>query len=94
MKPPTNSLKDGIRKFTTKSEVEWDKILSITSTAHNFSSVVEVKSQDFPLMFGRDVYIPTLANLLQPKLRYSEGESSMHSIEMLSNSKQQRKSGM
>ena len=34
-------------------------------------------------MFVRDAYIPTLANLLQPKLRYLEDKSSLLSREML-----------
>ena len=34
-------------------------------------------------MFGRDVYIPTPANLLQPKLRYLADKFSFLSIEML-----------
>ena len=34
-------------------------------------------------MFGRDVYIPILANVLQPKLRYVDDTSSMLSLEML-----------
>ena len=34
-------------------------------------------------MFGRDVYIPYLANLLQPKLRYLGDKMSLLSIEML-----------
>ena len=28
-------------------------------------------------MFGRDVYIPTIANLIQPKLGYLGGMSSL-----------------
>ena len=35
------------------------------------------------LLLGRDVYIPTLVNLLQPKLQYLGGKSSLLLIEML-----------
>ena len=34
-------------------------------------------------MFGKDVYIPTLANLLKPTLRYSGDKTSLLSLEML-----------
>ena len=34
-------------------------------------------------MFGRDMYIPPIAHLLQPKLRYLEDKSSLLSVEML-----------
>ena len=34
-------------------------------------------------MFGRDLYIPTLANLWQPELRYLGDKSSLPSLEML-----------
>ena len=34
-------------------------------------------------MFGKDVYIPTLANILQPKLRYLGDKHSLFCIEML-----------
>ena len=37
----------------------------------------------FFFMFGRDVYIPTIANPLQPKLRNLGEMSSLLSIEML-----------
>ena len=40
-------------------------------------------SQHVFLMFGRNVYILTLANLLQPKLLYLGDKSSLLSIDML-----------
>ena len=50
-----------VRKFTIKCEVFWDEVLSITCTAYTY----------FPnVQSSRDVYIPILANPLQPKLRY------------------------
>ena len=51
-----------------KGEVEWDEVLNIAVAAY-FSNGQSQESAFF-LMFGRNVYIPTLANLLHPKLRY------------------------
>ena len=45
---------------------------------------VNSQSQEssFFLMFGRDMYIPILGNILQPKLRYLGDTSSTLSLEM------------
>ena len=63
-----------VRKFTIKCEVFWDEVLSITCTAYIY----------FPnVQSSRDVYIPILANPLQPKLRYLGDKSSLLLIEIL-----------
>ena len=49
--------------------------------ADKLSLTVKVKNLAF-FMFGRVVYIPTLANLLQPKSTYLGDESSLVSLEM------------
>ena len=45
--------------------------------------MARARSQHFFLLFGRDMYIPTLANLLQPILQYLGEKSSLLLIEML-----------
>ena len=47
-------------------------MLPIACTAYNFFPNGQSKESTFFLMFGRDVFIPTLLNLLQTKLRYLE----------------------
>ena len=66
-----------------KGEVEWDEVLNIAYTTYNFLLNGQNQESAFFLMFDRDVFIPTLANLLQPKFRYLGKKSSLLSIEML-----------
>ena len=51
-----------------KGEVEWDEVLTIACAAYNFFSNGQSQESTFFFMFGKDIYIPILANLLQPKL--------------------------
>ena len=48
-----------------------------------FFSNSQSQEPGFFLMFERNVYIPTFANLLEPKLRYMGNKSKLHSLEML-----------
>ena len=66
-----------------KGQVEWDEIVTIASAAYNIFPNSQGQGSSFFLMFGRHVYISTLANLLQPKLRYLGDASALLSVEML-----------
>ena len=66
-----------------KGEVEWDEVVNIACTAYNFFPNGQSHESAFFLMFRRDLYIPTLANLLQSKLWYQRDKSSLLSIEVL-----------
>ena len=72
-----------MRKLTIKGELEWDEVLNIACTYCNSFPNDQSQESGFFLMFWRDAYIPMLANLLQPKLRYLGDKSSLLSIEML-----------
>ena len=76
-------LKNCIRKFTMKGEVEQDKVLNIACTTYNFFPNGQNKGPTFLLMFGRDIYIHSQANLSQPKLRYLGDKSSLLSIQTI-----------
>ena len=62
-------LKNCIRKFTQKGEAELDKIVTIAFIVYNIFPNSHSRESCFFLKFGRDTYIPTLAHLMQPKLR-------------------------
>ena len=66
-----------------KEEVEWEEILYIACGAYNFFPNGQSPELAFFLMFDRDIYIPTLAYLLPPKLKYLGDKSSLLSIEIL-----------
>ena len=51
-----------------RGDVEWDEVVNITCAAYNFLPNSQSHESAFFLMFGRDVYIHSIANLLQPKL--------------------------
>ena len=77
------SIKNCVRKLTMKGQVKWDGVLNTSCAAHNFFPNGQSQESPFFFMFGRDVYIHTLANLLQPKWRFLGQNSSLLSIEML-----------
>ena len=58
---------------------------SLTSLVLFYTFFPNGQSQEsrFFLMFWRNVYNPTLENLLQPKLRYAAGASALFLLEML-----------
>ena len=60
-----------------------DEVLNIACDYYNFSPKSQGQESSFFLMFGRYVYIPTLANLQLPKLRYLGDSSTLHFLEML-----------
>ena len=66
-----------------KGEVEWDEVLTIACAAYNFFSNGQSQESTFFFMFGKDLYIPILANLLQPTLQYLGDRASLLSVEML-----------
>ena len=72
-----------IRKFTMKDEVEWDKVLNIACTAYNCFPNSQSQESGFFLTFGRDVYITTSSNLLQPNLECFGHTFALLSLEML-----------
>ena len=45
-----------------KGEVEWDDIVNIASAAYNSFPTGQSHVSAFFLLYGRDVYIPTLAS--------------------------------
>ena len=49
-------------------KLEWDETVNIICTTYNFFPNGQSHDSAFFLMFGRDVFIPASANLLQPKL--------------------------
>ena len=57
--------------------------MSITCTTFNLFPNGQSQGSGFFLTFGRDVYIPTVANQVQAKLRYLGDKSSLLSVEML-----------
>ena len=66
-----------------KGDIEWDEVINVAYTAYNFLQNSWSQDLAFFLMFGRDIYIATLANLLQPNLWYLGDMSSLLSIEIL-----------
>ena len=57
--------------------------MNISCASYNFFLNGQSQEPSYFFMFGRDIYIPTLANMLQSKLRYLADTSSMLSIDML-----------
>ena len=47
-----------------KGEAEWDEVVIIECAAYSFFPNGQSHQSTFLLMFGRDVYISTLAGLL------------------------------
>ena len=56
--------KNYIRKCTQKGEIELDKVINITCDTYSFFPNSQSHKSSFFVMFGRNVYVPTLANLL------------------------------
>ena len=65
-----------------KGEAEWDEVFNIPHATYNFFPNSQSQESAFFLMFCRDIYIPTLADLPQPELGYLD-KSSLLSIEVL-----------
>ena len=60
-----------------------DEVLNITCTAYYCFSNGQSKESAFFLLFCRDIYIPTLADLLKLKLTYLGDMSTLLSLEKL-----------
>ena len=61
-------LKNSIRKMGCNHAAEWDALVHIAKMA----IAIQLQESPFFLMYGRDPYLPTLHQLLQPKMRYME----------------------
>ena len=61
----------------------WDDVISIACAAYSVLPNSLSQESGFVPRFGRDVYNPTLANLLLSKIRYLGDKSSVLSLEML-----------
>ena len=70
-------LKHSISKIINDKQVEWDTVCHIAAMAFNIFPTRIDQESPFFLMFHRDCFLPTLAQFLQPKLRYI-GDSHMH----------------
>ena len=66
-----------------KGKVEGDELLNIPCAGFNFFWNGQSHKSAFFLMFGRDTYISTIANLQHPKLRYFRDKYSLLYKEML-----------
>ena len=51
-------------------DVEWDELVHVAKMAYNIFPHSAVEESPFFLMYGKDAYLPTLHQLLQPKMRY------------------------
>ena len=63
-------LKASPRKLIFNHHRDWDEIAHITSMAYNVFMHFSAREASLYLMFGCDVFMPTLFKLLLPKLRY------------------------
>ena len=65
-------------------QLEWDVLIPLACTAHNFIPNEHSKESPFFLMFGRDPVLP-LNTLLGPKMRYLGNDLSVLSLEAMKN---------
>ena len=63
-------LKNSIRKMRCNHDAEWDELIHIAKMAYNIFPHSASGESLFFLMHGRDAYLPTLHQLLQPKEQY------------------------
>ena len=61
-------LKNSIRKMRCNHDAEWDELIHIARMAYNIFPHSAAGETMFFLMYGRDTYLPTLHQLLQPKM--------------------------
>ena len=70
-------------KFTLKGNITWDEVVTIVCASYQFFPNGQSQEPSLLLMFVTDAYLPILANMLQPKMRYLGDISSMLSLKML-----------
>ena len=63
-------LKGSLRKIICNHNIDWDEILHIGTMAYNVFPHISAGEAPLYLMFGCDAFMPTLFELLLPKLRY------------------------
>ena len=63
-------LKNSIRKMRCNHDAEWDELIHIARMAYNIFPHSASGESLFFLMYRRDAYLPTLHQLLQPKMQY------------------------
>ena len=63
-------LKNSIRKLRCNNNAEWDDLIHIAKIVYNIFPYSAAGETPFFLMYRRDAYLPTLHQLLQPKMRY------------------------
>ena len=61
-------LKNLIRKMRCNYETDWDHLAHIAMMAYNIFPHSAIGDSPLFLMYGWDAYLPTLHNLLQPKI--------------------------
>ena len=62
-------LKNLIRKMRCHHDAEWDKLVHIAKIAYNIFPHSAAGEGLLFLMYGTDAYLPTMHQLLQPKIR-------------------------
>ena len=65
-------LKNSIRKMRCNHDAEWDELIYIAKMAYNIFPHSAAGESPFFLMYRGGAYLPTLHQLLQPKMRYME----------------------
>ena len=70
--PKSNSVIERCHSFLNNliRKMRWDELIHIAKMAYNIFFHSTTGECLFFLMYGRDAYLPTLHQLLQPKMRY------------------------
>ena len=72
-------LKNSMRKMKCNYEADWDQWAHIAMKAYTIFPHTAAGESPFFLMYGHDAYLPTLHNLLQPKLcSMGDNECKIH----------------
>ena len=71
-----------IAKHIRGGGVEWEELVPLAVSAHNFFPCQSTKESPFVLMFGRDPITP-VAKLLEPRLRYYGKKGASLKMDML-----------
>ena len=65
--------------MTYNYETYWDHLAPIAVRAYNIFPYTATGESPFFLMYGQDAFLPTLHNLLQPKMHYmGDDECKIH----------------